>query len=123
MTHVTGPQRRSGGAGFRFGLVVQAPCRHRKYGIDAERLRDVLMRPPGNNGSLGDLGHYGLIWHEKDMDLLLDMAQTAGVMMPIAGQADRIMKSITKKDTNELLFEEESTYLGQRVPAMENGLA
>jgi 3-hydroxyisobutyrate dehydrogenase-like beta-hydroxyacid dehydrogenase len=86
-------------------------------------MRDVLMNSPGNNGSLGDRGHYGLTWHEKDMGLLLDMARTAGVMLPIAGQADQIMKSITKKDTNKLLFEEESTYLGQRVRARENGLA
>jgi 3-hydroxyisobutyrate dehydrogenase-like beta-hydroxyacid dehydrogenase len=102
---------------------VEALALAKKYGIDVERMRDVLMKSPGNNGSLGDLEHYGLTWHEKDMDLLLDMAQRAGLMMPIAGQTDQIMKSITKKDTNELLFEEESTYLGQRVRAMENGLA
>jgi 3-hydroxyisobutyrate dehydrogenase len=91
---------------------VEALTLAKRYGIDVERMRDVLMKSPGNNGSLGDLEHYALTWHEKDMDLLLDMAQTAGLMMPI-----------TKKDTNELLFEEESTYLGQRVRAMENGLA
>ena len=102
---------------------VEALSLAKKYGIDAERMRDVLMKSPGNNGSLGDLEHYGLTWHEKDMDLLLDMAQTVGLMMPIAGQTDQIMKTITKKDTNELLFAEESTYLGQPVRAMENGLA
>lgn len=94
---------------------VEALSLAKKYGIDAERMRNVLMKSPGNNGSLGDLEHYGLTWHEKDMDLLLDMAQTVGLMMPIAGQTDQIMKTITKKDTNELLFEEENTYLGQRV--------
>ena len=102
---------------------VEALSLAKKYGIDAERMRNVLMKSPGNNGSLEDLEHYGLTWHEKDMDLLLDMAQTVGLMMPIAGQTDQIMKTITKKDTNELLFEEESTYLGQRVRPMENGLA
>jgi 3-hydroxyisobutyrate dehydrogenase-like beta-hydroxyacid dehydrogenase len=93
---------------------VEALALAKKCGIDAERMRDVLMKSPGNNGSLGDLGHYGLTWHEKDMDLLLDMAQTAGLMMPIAGEADQIMKSITKKDTNELLFEDQCATSGSR---------
>lgn len=102
---------------------VEALALAKRLGIDAQRMRDVLMKSPGNNGSLDELEHYGLTWHEKDMDLLLDMAQTAKLMMPLASLTDQIMKSITKKDTNELLFEEESTYLGQRVRAMENRTA
>ena len=94
----------------------------KRYGVDAARMRDVLMKSPGNNGSLSDLEKYGLTWHEKDMDLLLDMAQTGSLMMPMAGQTDQIIKSIKKKDCNELLFDPECTYLGQRVFPMEGGL-
>jgi len=94
----------------------------KRYGVDPARMRDVLLKSPGNNGSLGHLEKYGLTWHEKDMDLLLDMAQTGGLMMPMAGQTDQIIKSIKKKDCNELLFEPECSYLGQRVAAMENGV-
>jgi len=94
----------------------------KRYGVDAARMRDVLLKSPGNNGSLGDLEHYGLTWHEKDMDLLLDMAQTSGLMMPMAGQTDQIIKSIKKKDCNQLLFEPECTYLGQRVTPMADSL-
>lgn len=93
----------------------------KRYGVDAERLRRVLMRSPADNGTLRNLERYRLIWHDKDMDLVLDLAQDGGLMLPMAAQTDQLVKSITQSEVVRLLGEESCGYLGQTVTALESG--
>ena len=93
----------------------------KRYGVDAERMRRVLMKSPGDNGTLRNFDRYKFTWHEKDMDLVLDLAQDGGLMLPLAGQTDQLVKSITQREVVRLLGKESCVYLGQTVAAREAG--
>ena len=98
----------------------------KRYGIDAQRMREILLECPGTNGTLRRWDTTRFTWQEKDMDLTLDLAQKAGLMLPLAGQVDQIIKSLSAADVKALLYEKETTYLGGRVGAMtaeEGGLS
>jgi len=98
----------------------------KRYGIDAQRMREILLECPGTNGTLRRWDTTRFTWQEKDMDLTLDLAQRAGLMLPLAGQVDQIIKSLNAADVKALLYEKETTYLGRRVGAMtaeEGGLS
>ena len=90
----------------------------KRYGIDAQRMREVLLDCPGTNGTLRRWDNTRFTWQEKDMDLTLDMAQKAGLMLPLAGQVDQIIKSLTAADVKGLLHGDETSYLGRTVRAM-----
>ena len=93
----------------------------KRYGVDAEKMRQVLMKSPGDNGTLRNFDRYKFTWHEKDMDLVLDLAQDGGLMLPMAAQTDQLVKSITQGEVVKLLAEESCTYLGQTVTPRETG--
>ena len=93
----------------------------KRYGVDAEKMRRVLMKSPGDNGTLRNFDRYKFTWHEKDMDLVLDLAQDGGLMLPLAGQTDQLVKSITQREVVRLLGKESCVYLGQTVAAREAG--
>lgn len=93
----------------------------KRYGIDAEKMRQVLMKSPGDNPTLRNFDRYNFTWHEKDMDLVLDLAQDGALMMPMAAQTDQLVKSITKAEVKKLLFTDSAVYLGQTVTARESG--
>ena len=93
----------------------------KRYGVDAERMRRVLMKSPGDNGTLRNFDRYKFTWHEKDMDLVLDLAQDGGLMLPLAAQTDQLVKSITQREVVRLLGEDSCVYLGQTVAAREAG--
>jgi len=93
----------------------------KRYGVDAEKMRRVLMKSPGDNGTLRHFDRYKFTWHEKDMDLVLDLAQDGGLMLPLAGQTDQLVKSITQREVVRLLGKESCVYLGQTVAAREAG--
>jgi 3-hydroxyisobutyrate dehydrogenase len=93
----------------------------KRYGIDAEKMRQVLQKCPGDNPTLRNFDRYNFTWHEKDMDLVLDLAQDGGLMMPMAAQTDQLVKSITKAEVNRLLHEDSCEYLGQTVSARDAG--
>lgn len=93
----------------------------KRYGVDAEKMRQVLMKSPGDNGTLRNFDRYKFTWHEKDMDLVLDLAQDAGLMLPMAAQTDQLVKSITQAEVVKLLGEDSCVYLGQTVTARESG--
>jgi 3-hydroxyisobutyrate dehydrogenase len=98
----------------------------KRYGIDAQRMREVLLECPGTNGTLRRWDTTRFTWQEKDMDLTLDLAQKAGLVLPLAGQVDQIIKSLGPADVKALLYGEAATYLGRRVRAMtadEGGLS
>jgi 3-hydroxyisobutyrate dehydrogenase-like beta-hydroxyacid dehydrogenase len=98
----------------------------KRYGIDPQRMREVLLDCPGANGTLRRWDTTRFTWQEKDMDLTLDLAQRAGLMLPLAGQVDQIIKSLSAADVKALLYGKEATYLGRTVRAMtveEGGLS
>ena len=90
----------------------------KRYGIDAQRMREVLLECPGHNGTLRRWDNTRFTWQEKDMDLTLDLAQKAGLVLPLAGQVDQIIKTLTAADVKALLYGEEASYLGRKVAAM-----
>lgn len=98
----------------------------KRYGIDAQRMREILLLCPGTNGTLARWDSTRFTWQEKDMDVTLELAQNAGLMLPLAGQVDQIIKSLKADDVKDLLYGPEASYLGRTVRPMspaEGGVA
>ncbi|MCA1407590.1 NAD(P)-dependent oxidoreductase [Ensifer sp. IC3342] len=87
----------------------------KRYGIDAQRMREILLACPGTNGTLARWDSTRFTWQEKDMDVTLELAQKAGLMLPLAGQVDQIIKTLKADDVKALLYGSEATYLGRTV--------
>lgn len=87
----------------------------KRYGIDAQRMREILLACPGTNGTLARWDSTRFTWQEKDMDVTLELAQKAGLMLPLAGQVDQIIKTLKSDDVKALLYGPEATYLGRTV--------
>ncbi|MHC9293398.1 NAD(P)-dependent oxidoreductase [Mycobacterium sp. LTG2003] len=97
----------------------------KRYGVDAARMREVLMKCPGDNGTLRRWDSTRFTWQEKDMDFVIDLAQRAGLVLPLSGHVDQLIKTMSAADVAELLYEPECTYLGRRIaplPEAEGGL-
>lgn len=97
----------------------------KRYGIDAQRMREVLLECPGTNGTLRRWDTTRFTWQEKDMDLTLELAQKAGLVLPLAGQVDQIIKTLNADAVKALLYGPEASYLGHVVtplPPAEGGL-
>ena len=90
----------------------------KRYGLDGQRLRQVLINCPADNGSLRRWDSTRFTWHEKDMDIALDLAQEGGLMLPLFGQVDQLIKNLKPSQVKGLLYEDSTTYLGQEVTAM-----
>lgn len=87
----------------------------KRYGIDAQRMREVLLDCPGTNGTLRRWDTTRFTWQEKDMDLTLELAQKAGLVLPLAGQVDQIIKTLNADAVKALLYGPEANYLGRAV--------
>ena len=90
----------------------------KRYGIDAQRMREILLRCPGKNVTLERWDGTRFTWHEKDMDVALDLAQTARAPMPLFGQVDQLVKTLGPDQVSALLYGPEAEYLGSRFGAM-----
>lgn len=84
----------------------------KRYGINAQKMREVLLECPAENGTLRRWDSTRFTWHEKDMDLALDMAQAGNIPMPLFGQVDQLVKRLDKDMVKELLHGEAADYLG-----------
>ena len=87
----------------------------KRYGVDAQRMREVLLKCPGDNGTLRRWDSTRFTWQEKDMDFAIDLAQNGGLVLPLTGQVDQLIKTMTAADVAALLYESECNYLGRRV--------
>jgi 3-hydroxyisobutyrate dehydrogenase-like beta-hydroxyacid dehydrogenase len=87
----------------------------KRYGLDAQRMREVLMKCPGDNGTLRRWDSTRFTWQEKDMDFVTALAQSGGLVLPLTGQVDQLVKTMTADDVAALLYESECTYLGRRI--------
>jgi 3-hydroxyisobutyrate dehydrogenase len=90
----------------------------KRFGIDAQRMREVLLQCPAYNGTLDRWDSTKFTWQEKDMDVTMDLAQQAGLMLPMAGLTDQLVKVLRAKDVSELLYGPECDYLGVHVKPM-----
>jgi len=90
----------------------------KRFGVDAQRMREVLLKCPAYNGTLDHWDATKFTWQEKDMDVTMDLAQTVGVMLPMAGLTDQMIKTLKAKDVKELLYGPECDYMGVRVNPM-----
>jgi 3-hydroxyisobutyrate dehydrogenase-like beta-hydroxyacid dehydrogenase len=87
----------------------------KRFGIDAQRMREVLMKCPGDNGTLRRWDSTRFTWQEKDMDFVVELAQKGGLVLPLSGHVDQLIKTLTAADVAALLYGPECTYLGRPV--------
>jgi 3-hydroxyisobutyrate dehydrogenase-like beta-hydroxyacid dehydrogenase len=87
----------------------------KRYGVDAQRMREVLMKCPGDNGTLRRWDSTRFTWQEKDMDFVVELAQNGGLVLPLSGQVDQLIKTLTAADVAALLYGPECNYLGRPV--------
>ncbi|WP_454850938.1 NAD(P)-dependent oxidoreductase [Rhizobium binxianense] len=87
----------------------------KRYGVDAQRMREVLLKSPGYNNTLERWDGTRFTWHEKDMDVVLDLAQSGGLVLPLTGQTDQLIKLFSAADVRDLLYGPEAHYLGRKV--------
>ena len=57
----------------------------RAYGIDVEALRSALMTSSASNAALANWGRQTMAWAEDDMAIVGQMANDAGIGLPLAG--------------------------------------
>jgi 3-hydroxyisobutyrate dehydrogenase-like beta-hydroxyacid dehydrogenase len=84
-------------------------------GIDAQAMRETLLKCPARNTTLERWDSTRFTWHEKDMDVALDLSQQAGLSLPLFGMVDQLVKRLGPDGVKALLYGDEAEYLGQRV--------
>jgi 3-hydroxyisobutyrate dehydrogenase-like beta-hydroxyacid dehydrogenase len=87
----------------------------KRFGVDPQRMREVLLNCPGDNGTLRRWDSTKFTWQEKDMDFVIALAQDGGLVLPLTGQVDQLIKTMKADDVAALLHEPECTYLGRRI--------
>ena len=90
----------------------------KRFGVDAQRMREVLLQCPAYNGTLDRWDTTKFTWQEKDMDVTMDLAQQAGLVLPMAGLTDQLIKLFSAKDVKALLYGPECEFLGKTVKPM-----
>ena len=91
----------------------------KRYGIDAQYMREILLDCPGSNVTLERWDGTRFTWHEKDMDVALDLAQTAKLPLPLFGHVDQLVKTLGPDKVKALLYGAEAEYLGVTVAPMD----
>ena len=87
----------------------------KRYGVDGQRMREVLLKCPGDNGTLRRWDSTRFTWQEKDMDFVDELAQNGGLVLPLSGQVDQLIKTMSAAVVAALLYGPECTYLGHRI--------
>jgi len=90
----------------------------KRYGIDAQYMREILLECPGGNVTLERWDGTRFTWHEKDLDVALDLAQAAGLPLPLFGHVDQLVKTLGPDKVKALLYGPEAEYLGGTVAPM-----
>lgn len=89
----------------------------RACGIDAQAMRETLLKCPARNTTLERWDSTRFTWHEKDMDVALDLSQQAGLSLPLFGAVDQLVKRLGPDSVHDLLHGEAADYLGQPIQA------
>ncbi|HSG94854.1 MAG TPA: NAD(P)-dependent oxidoreductase, partial [Afifellaceae bacterium] len=87
----------------------------KRFGVDAQKMREILLDCPAHNVTLKRWDSTRFTWHEKDMDVALELAQAGGVPLPLFGQVDQLVKRLGPERVKELLYGPEAEYLGERI--------
>jgi len=90
----------------------------KRFGVDAQKMREVLLECPAFNLTLKRWDNTRFTWQEKDMDVTMELAQQAGLPLPLAGQVDQLVKLFSADDVKALLYGAECSYLGVNVKPM-----
>jgi 3-hydroxyisobutyrate dehydrogenase len=90
----------------------------KRFGVDAQQMRDVLLECPAFNLTLKRWDTTRFTWQEKDMDVTMDLAQQAGLVLPLAGLTDQLVKLLSANDVKALLYGGECSYLGRDIAPM-----
>ena len=61
-------------------------------GIDAQAMRETLLKCPAKNTTLERWDTTKFTWHQKDMDVALELSQQAGLALPMFGLVDQLVK-------------------------------
>ena len=85
-------------------------------GIDAQAMRETLLKCPARNTTLERWDTSKFTWHQKDMDVVLELSQQAGLPLPLFGLVDQLVKRLGPDRVRELLHEDEAEYLGLPIP-------
>ena len=88
-------------------------------GIDAQLMRETLLKCPARNTTLERWDNTKFTWHEKDMDVALELSQSAGMALPLFGMVDQLIKRLGPDNVRELLHESSATYLGLDIPVQD----
>ena len=91
------------------------------YGIGAQKMRETLLQAPGRNGTLEEWDGTRFTWHEKDMDIAMDLAQQRDLPMPLFGQVDQLIKFSHWDHVRELLYTDKIAFLGRTLKAAPPG--
>lgn len=78
------------------GLVKQ-------LGVKPEVMRQILLASPAANRPLERWQHSYFTWAEKDMDIALDVAQKAKVVIPLSGLVDQLVKPLNSEAIRRLM--------------------
>ena len=84
----------------------------KRYGINAQKMREILLECPARNTTLDRWDHTRFTWQEKDMDVAMELAQAAKIPLPLFGTIDQLIKMFTADDVSALLYGEKAEYLG-----------
>lgn len=87
----------------------------KRYGVPPARMREILLQCPSRNGTLERWDSTNLTWHEKDMDVALEMAQTGALSLPLFGQVDQLVKLLNRDRFQALMKGQDVDYLGQPI--------
>ncbi len=90
----------------------------KRFGVDAQHMREVLLECPAFNLTLKRWDTTKFTWQEKDMDVTMDLAQQAGLVLPLAGVTDQLVKLLAASDVKALLYGDQCSYLGRDVIPM-----
>ncbi len=90
----------------------------KRFGLDAQALREVLLECPARNGTLADWDSTRFTWPGKDMDIVLALAREGGLTLPLYGQVDHLVKLLSPDAVRGLLYGDSAPYLGREISAI-----
>jgi len=95
----------------------------KRFGVDAQRMREILLDCPAHNVTLKRWDSTRFTWHEKDMDIAMDLAQARDLPLPLFGQVDQLIKLSHWNNVKALLYSKTIKFLGRTLKAAPPGKA
>ena len=81
--------------------LIEAGRLSESYGMDLVRLREALLMSSGESDALKNWENVSFLWALKDMQIVMQMADKAGLSMPVAGAIKELVKEGRRiKQTN-----------------------